>query len=345
MQSRRDILQHVSIQPTAHAGLWLDKYLMEQPVEGGENAKSGHFKDIAEKPIPDAYRILFTRWKQLLEQAGAVTREAQAQGRLAIGLGGESVLETSITLHRTYGVPYIPGSALKGLTARYARNRLEEQTWGQDSEAYKILFGATTEAGYVTFFDALYIPGSAKQNRPMALDVITVHHPEYYRGESLPPADWDNPNPVPFLSATGSYLVALHGSESWVETAFKILQLALAEEGIGAKTSSGYGRMMLQMPPVAALDEGEPAHNDILVSAVPGEGEVNAFLSELEMLPHARVAPEIARFVERWRKMEVETGLKRRMAEAILAKVRKAGREKVWAKKSWYKELLSSLTE
>jgi CRISPR-associated protein Cmr6 len=244
--SRREELQSVKIGDTTHAGLWLDKYLEKQVEGGGENAKAPHLKAVVDdKPVSPAYVAFFTRWQQSLERAGTLTRKAQAQGRLIIGLGSESVLETSITLHRTYGVPYIPGSALKGLAARYARTRLEDQTWGQGSEAYKILFGDTGKAGYVTFFDALYIPGSAKRDRPLALDVITVHHPEYYSGKDSPPADWDNPNPVPFLSTTGSYLVALHGPDSWVEAAFEILTLALAEEGIGAKTSSGYGRMVL----------------------------------------------------------------------------------------------------
>jgi CRISPR-associated protein Cmr6 len=258
MQSRRDQLQKAPSQSSTHVGLWLDKYLEEQLEGGGEKAKTGHFDEVAKRSVPAAYPVFFERWQQVLEQAGAITRKAQAQGRMAIGLGGESVLETSITLHRTYSVPYIPGSALKGLAARYARNRLDEQTWKKGSDAYKTLFGDTTEASYVTFFDALYIPGSAKQDRPLALDVITVHHPEYYRGESLAPADWDNPNPVPFLSATGSYLVALHGPESWVEAAFEILQFALTEEGIGAKTSSGYGRMVFEDAAEKPMASREP---------------------------------------------------------------------------------------
>jgi CRISPR-associated protein Cmr6 len=79
-----------------------------------------------------------------------------------------------------------------------------------------------------------------------------VHHPAYYSGknvELVPPADWDEPTPVPFLSATGSYLIALSapkGCEEWRQAAFDILKLALAEEGVGAKTSSGYGRMTIQ---------------------------------------------------------------------------------------------------
>jgi len=244
--SRREELRSVKIGTTTHAGLWLDKYLEKQVEGGGGNAKKPHFEAVAKSLLSPAYATFFERWQQSLEEIGVITRKAQAQGRLVIGLGGEGVLETSITLHRTYGVPYIPGSALKGLAARYARTRLEKQDWGLHSEAYKTLFGDTGEAGYITFFDALYIPGSVKQDRPLALDVITVHHPEYYRGEKVPPADWDSPTPIPYISATGSYLIALYGAPDWVEAAFDILDHALSEEGIGAKTSSGYGRLVFE---------------------------------------------------------------------------------------------------
>lgn len=39
--------------------------------------------------------------------------------RMVIGLGGAHVLETSMTLHHVYGIPYIPGSAVKGMTRHY----------------------------------------------------------------------------------------------------------------------------------------------------------------------------------------------------------------------------------
>lgn len=245
--SRREVLSGVEKLGTTHVGLWLDRYLKEQVEGGGENAKGSHLQCAAKSPVPGVYRAFYERWQQTLEDAGASMRKAQAQGRLVIGLGGESVLETSILLHHTYGVPYLPGSSLKGFAARYARTRLATASWGKDSEAFETLFGSTGEAGYVTFFDALYVPGSARGDCPLAPDVITVHHPAYYRGEpGAPPADWDSPIPVPFLSAGGAYLIALHGAANWVVAAFEILRLALIEEGIGAKTSSGYGRMMLE---------------------------------------------------------------------------------------------------
>lgn len=39
--------------------------------------------------------------------------------RLIVGLGNPSVYETSITLHHIYGIPYIPGSAIKGVVRSY----------------------------------------------------------------------------------------------------------------------------------------------------------------------------------------------------------------------------------
>ena len=121
--------------------------------------------------------------------------------------------------------------------------------WREVAPAYKVVFGETDDAGYVTFHDALYAPASGHKGQPLHADIMTVHHKEYYGSGNNPPADWDEPNPVPFPSATGKYLIALSapkGCEEWRQAAFDILKLALAEEGVGAKTSSGYGRMKLE---------------------------------------------------------------------------------------------------
>lgn len=333
MQSRRNQLRSTSWQTSTHPGLWLDKYLPGQMEGGGEKAKHRHFQEVAARPVPPGYPVFFKTWERALEQAGALTRKAMAQGRMAVGLGGESVLETSITLHRTYGVPYIPGSALKGLAARYARSRLAEQTWQKGSEAYQVLFGDTTEAGYVTFFDALYIPASARQDQPLARDVITVHHPEYYRGENLAPADWDNPTPIPFLSATGSYLIPLHGPASWIEAAFAILALALEEEGIGAKTSSGYGRMIVEG------FKGRPDAASDAAAKDPHDATVARFVLRLEQMPIPNVAGEIHAVYEQWRDLDISEAAKCRVAQAILDKIDSAGRTRKSATKKWFQEL------
>lgn len=45
--------------------------------------------------------------------------ELKPDWRMVVGLGNPSVYDTSITLHHIYGIPYIPGSAIKGITRHY----------------------------------------------------------------------------------------------------------------------------------------------------------------------------------------------------------------------------------
>lgn len=255
---------------TANAGLWLDKYIgRQQKADDTKDTRRNLVRQVAEIAEPADYADFFALWKAALAAwpAGRTGEQlllanARVRTRMVVGLGAESVLETAIHLHRTYGVPVIPGSALKGLARSYALHRLDETLWGAGSDAFKIVFGLAPTgretgqerppddpanfmgAGYVTFFDALYVPGSGFDHRGLHVDVLAVHHKRYYEGAAAP-ADWDSPTVVPFLSATGAYLIALGGPADWAAAALRILTLALAELGVGGKTSSGYGRMIV----------------------------------------------------------------------------------------------------
>lgn len=348
LPSRRNKLTGVSAGQAEHMGLWFDKFLTQQ-LKKNESVATGEqtpqmrlLEECAGIREPDSYALFYQRWKTALVSCGAQMKEAAVQGRLAVGLGDESVIETAITLHHTYGMPYIPGSALKGLAASFARQHLADAAWQQNGDAYKILFGTTEEAGFLTFFDALYVPGSGFAGRAVYPDVITVHHPDYYQ-QGRTPADWDNPTPIPFMSANGRYLIALTGPLKWVNAGFRILQLALVDVGVGAKTSSGYGRLSLgetesglRPSPTTGAQSG---------SVDPKEQVVEQFKQQLAALPTSKVAGEIAAFVQRWRTLEVDESYKQKVARAILAKVREAGREKQSKDKSWYQELLASLPD
>lgn len=255
---RRSVLMDAQPNTENHAGLWLDKFLKDDFKGGTDKMSSKELlvTEAAGMKLPEAYRSFYARWERSLKEicGDKNCRNARTLGRLAVNLGSESVLETSIALHRTYGVPFIPGSALKGLAAHYVMHYLQKDPrWVKDKgDGYVTLFGTTEEAGFVHFYDALYVPDSGKDKRALWKDVITVHHPDYYQGKKpeymngkdAPPADWDSPTPIPFLTANGSFLIALSGpSDEWVQKAFEILELALCREGIGAKTNSGYGRM------------------------------------------------------------------------------------------------------
>lgn len=341
---------NVKREKATNAGLWFDKYIEDQ---GGNDAtkRGKHIRKlidgVIELPPPDTYRAFYAQWEKTLEGYGAKTRTGKVKGRMVVGLGDESVLETSITLHRTYGVPYIPGSALKGLAASYARHQLGD-AWKEGNDAYTVVFGKTDDAGFITFFDAFYIPGSAmqgegnnKREQMLFPDVITVHHPGYYQNNGNAPADWDSPNPVAFLSATGSYLIALAAPElaspqreQWIERTFSILEHALATMGIGAKTSSGYGRITLEAPAPPPPPPAPPVNPEMRTA----EG----YKREIEALRD--VAGGINAYYQRWKQL---TSPEARMivADAIVAKVKQAGREKASAEKSWYKELVAFLNE
>jgi len=334
-RSRRDELENVPFYPqfNPHAGLWFDKYLKEQKSDQKKMEPFiKHIQQTGEIKEPSVYEAFFNRWRGELEKASAVLREAQVFGRLAAGLGGETVIETGMTLHYTYGIPYIPGSSLKGSARAYAIANLAG-VWAENGSAFRTLFGgqkiATGEkpeemarAGIAVFHDALPVPGTWKIHN----EVMTVHHSLYYRGEDSPPADWDSPTPIPFLSASGRFLIALHAPSApeWASAGMDILKMALAESGVGGKTSSGYGR----------LEIAEKATES------PEAGSSSQFQQELAELPNNRVAQEIGGFVNRWRAAELAVPYKQQMAQAILDKVEAAGRTKKSSEKAWYQELV-----
>lgn len=248
---RRETLDQVNFDTTQgiHAGLWLEKYMSGNT----DQAKTALVDEVSKLKSP-LYEKFLEQWQKHLSQSqfafnteDAILHRTNAKvlGRLIVGIGGAGVLENSLSLHHTYGVPMIPGSALKGLCSSYAHRKLQNATWRKKTQTnpqgvdHQTLFGNTENAGFVTFLDAL--PTEFK----IHCDVLTPHHQGYNGGDG-PPADWDNPVPIPFLSCSGTFMIAVIAPKEWVNTALEILQLALREEGIGAKTSSGYGRMKLE---------------------------------------------------------------------------------------------------
>ncbi len=312
MFSRRNVLRVVMKHQTTHAGLWLDKYLMAQTEESkdattkgadrrpqhtgrkqqsnatndeqsddadGKGKKESLIRDVQQLPIPEGYRKAYDRRVEgfRANPEGFLDREATVEGRMIIGLGAKGALEAGLRLEHTWGVPIVPGSALKGLAAAAAHHLLEDEQWrkrGADEKRkatnFDELFGTTDECGKVIFHDAWWIPESENAKIPIHLDVMTVHHPDYYQyaggGNPPPPSDMDSPTPIPFASASGTYMVVLEGEIAWCEAAMDILKIGLAELGIGAKTNAGYGRMRLNHE--SALEKQECAQLEEAARAV-----------------------------------------------------------------------------
>lgn len=268
LNARRSNLPDLdNVQSPSHPSLVLSRYL----ALADDNGSKDRLLDAAVRALPfcrSIYQAGYDRWKATLPAVRAETI-LEVQGRMIIGLGAENVLETGITLHQTYGVPFIPGSALKGLAAHYAHS-----VWGSEEEErkpflnrgenrrqnvkgfqgdyHKILFGDQTQAGYITFHDAWITPETL--GRSLCRDVMTVHHPKYYQADAQDnesaPTDFDSPIPIPFLSVKGSFHVTVscdvndENGRNWAKLAVELLKEALAEWGIGGKTNSGYGRLV-----------------------------------------------------------------------------------------------------
>lgn len=248
----------------AHPGLLLQRYLTKQADPEERRALfDATLQAARSESLRSLYAEAFARWTRSVPQDEAHRSEQLATAsRLAVGLGSENVLETGLRLHHTYGVPIIPGSALKGLASHYCHD-----VWGQrHNEAapeenrlfrrggsyHRLLFGTTDDGGVIAFHDAWITPESLNDGS-LRLDVMTPHHPKWQMNEA-PPTDFDSPVPVSFLSVAGTFDVRLSWSgpattpsdpaEAWTALAMKLLQEALAEWGVGGKTRSGYGRLV-----------------------------------------------------------------------------------------------------
>ncbi len=233
---------------------WVDK------KEVSSTTIAPHFDAVCKLSVPENgfYSQAYARWLALCNTAATASQGAHRtlslQHRALIGLSEISLWNTSVTLHATYGVPYIPGSALKGLARHYVKNYLQAPVdEGQPaiSEAqFNNVFESSSAAHSVRFHDAWWVPGSAPaavKNAPLVREQITPHHPDFKRDGSNPPTPFDSPRPVPQLAVQGKFLVAVTGAAAWATFALDILQLALQDEGVGARTPEyGKGTMAVE---------------------------------------------------------------------------------------------------
>ncbi|MDP4559168.1 type III-B CRISPR module RAMP protein Cmr6 [Halomonas meridiana] len=209
----------------------------------------------------------------IARQQGGMSIERQSSWHFVTGLGNPHPVENGLTWHPVLGVPYLPGSAVKGITRAW----LELNDY--DAQTRKRLFGSDDKdprkarafadepeliSGEVIFFDALPV-----QPVTLMIDTMTPHMGDWYKkGDNKPggaantPADWHAPNPVVFLAAADvvmSFAVAprlrpgmnkaqREESLALAQLASQALSDALEHQGAGAKTAAGYGTFV-------ALDE------------------------------------------------------------------------------------------
>lgn len=250
----------------AHPGLVFDKFVdtwatdgdefREQKPDGSRNAsakvkaggKRTFFDEIVERGCGSCASLLtrhLDRRALLLVALQGQERVFATDWRFVSGLGSSHPYETGFIWHRTLGVPYLPGSSVKGMMRAWAE-RWNPESW----PSVRRLFGDMEDegAGSLIVLDAL--PASAPR---LEVDIMNPHYGDYYADSSKPPADYLSPKPVFFLTVVPrtSFRFALAprdpASESVasdLDKAWEMLADALQWLGAGAKTAVGYGRML-----------------------------------------------------------------------------------------------------
>lgn len=190
-----------------------------------------------------------------LEERGAKRSTLHTASRLVVGLGLPHPTETGFLFDRLTGCPHLPGSTVKGLlrAAAILAAKAGAPFWNPaevDRIFGPVIGGETDPAtGSVIFYDAFPVSWPA-----LEVDVLTPHYPGYYRSGE-PPGDWDNPNPVSFLTIRAGeafdFWIGPRKKDRWEEDhkqLEKLLVLALDWLGIGAKKASGYGYFEKRTP-------------------------------------------------------------------------------------------------
>jgi CRISPR-associated protein Cmr6 len=245
---------------------------------------TGHSFQIQPNFDKDLIDYVVEQQKSLLPKANLENQifEASIEWRLAIGLGNESVYETSISLHYLYGIPYIPASSIKGIVRSWIVQSLygveadsEARAFSENENLCRLLgcpekitfpnkqdkkktdskstFYKKEKQGEIIFFDAF--PTSVPK---LEVDILNSHYPDYYNDNpkkekpTVHPTDTQSPNPVNFLTVTGcKFQFMVHAKDQNALSTIKIeektiiewLKEALENYGIGAKTAVGYGYM------------------------------------------------------------------------------------------------------
>ena len=217
--------------------------------------------------------------RSVVSESNVLLLDARSVAPFTTGLGNEHPLENGFAFLNPYGLPYLPGSGVKGVVRRAAQD-LASGAWGDTCgwdgrdvfvievsgkslplSMIDVLFGREPRSGdrhhirgALSFWDVIpQVKGGS-----LSVEIMTPHQGHYYQqGES--PHDSGQPNPISFLTVPPGSGFTFHVTcgrahlqrhapellrdERWralVEAAFAH---AFEWLGFGAKTAVGYGAM------------------------------------------------------------------------------------------------------
>ncbi|MDT8407268.1 MAG: type III-B CRISPR module RAMP protein Cmr6 [Methylococcales bacterium] len=197
-------------------------------------------------------------------QADSLQLDAIASAPFTTGLGNAHPLENGFAFLNSYGLPYLPGSGVKGVLRQAARE-LASGDWGDshgwNEAAITALFGLESQdgetelqRGALTFWDVIpQIKGDS-----LKVEIMTPHQKHYYQ-DGKTPHDSGMPVPLGFLTVPpgsgftfhvacdSAFLRRLAGNlaeqDNWKTLLQAAFDHAFSWLGFGAKTAVGYGAM------------------------------------------------------------------------------------------------------
>lgn len=235
-----------------------------------DDNKSSALNDASRLSVNDrlTMQALAARQKTLasfFESTGQLLRlESTAVAPFTTGLGNEHPLENGFGFLNPYGLPYLPGSGVKGVLRTAAAELAQGIFGGTDDwtvETIEALFGREGEdgdtehqRGALIFWDVIpQINGDS-----LKVDVMTPHQSHYYQ-KNESPHESGSPNPINFLTVppgsgftfhvqcNRTFLAriapALTDNDRWKELIHATFVHAFEWLGFGAKTAVGYGVM------------------------------------------------------------------------------------------------------
>jgi len=248
-----------------HAGLWFDRFFDRYDenwkVPKDEKGKLAWINTVTTNPVgsPEKLAAFTQRQHAFVASLGGEHLTLATDWHFVTGMGNNHPVENGFAWHHTLGVPYLTGAAVKGMVRAWCEawqswkltdKEKKENPALKDDPRLKQWFGDKQQSGELIFFDA--VPTKPVQ---LKADIMTPHYGDWYaKGNEEPkrdgtnvPADWHDPNPIPFLvvdkGASYQFAVAKRASsEINLDEVLAELKNALEWIGAGAKTSAGYGR-------------------------------------------------------------------------------------------------------
>jgi CRISPR-associated protein Cmr6 len=246
-------------------GLWFERFFDDydrQTVKIPDGKKFDWLQQFKKAGDEKALQTAACQQMDLVKQLQGKHKFFNTQWHFVTGTGYPHPVENGLSWHRTYGVPYLSGAAVKGLVRAWVEQWAEFTTEDERKECLLSWFGSeskqskTNQAGDIIFFDALPV-----KEVKLTTDIMTPHCGKWYsEGGNIEnvatepervPADWHDPVPIPFLvvDKATSYLFSIAPRNAQAAERVDINEVidcliqALEWLGAGAKTATGYGQM------------------------------------------------------------------------------------------------------